>query len=230
MRFVDHYDTLFFDMNGTFMFGHDRLTENEDFFSTYRRLGGLRLNSEEVRNHVQQICACLRRDYDDPTRFDSFPSLLDAAASYSELQGQDAKDIAGVIAAHELGTVPRWAAETLRALSDTHSLVLVTNVWAPADTWTPELQRCGLSSVFRHQVFSSSLGVVKPSPRIFHAALKLASVSPQSALFIGDSLERDIIPAKEIGFGTALIAPSQQSTVADVTIRFIQELLQHNDA
>src|SRR5688572_12977403 len=109
MRFVDQFQAIFFDMNGTFMFGHDRLGADEDFFATYKSFGGARLTSGEVQDRVLRICAGLTRDYSDPARFDAFPTLLEAVVIYGQLDGQDAQDIANVIAAHEVGQVPVWA-------------------------------------------------------------------------------------------------------------------------
>ena len=114
MRFVDRFQALFFDMNGTFMFDHDRLGRGEDFFATYRKIGGHRLVDHEVRELVLRTCDSLRRDYDDPACFESFPSLLDAVTNYSGLHGANAQDIASVIAAHEGGQVASWAARGFR--------------------------------------------------------------------------------------------------------------------
>lgn len=46
---------------------------------------------------------------------------------------------------------------------------------------------------------SSVLGVGKPDPAIFRIALKTLCVAPQEAVFIGDSYDRDVIPAREVG-------------------------------
>ena len=45
VRFIDQFSVLLLDMNGTFMFGEDRFGEGEDFYRTYRALGGRRLVS-----------------------------------------------------------------------------------------------------------------------------------------------------------------------------------------
>ena len=147
MRFVDKFQALFFDMNGTFMFDHDRLGSGEDFFATYRKIGGHRLAAGEVQELVRRTCDALRRDYDDPACFDSFPSVLDAVATHCGLHGADAQDIANVIAAHEVGQVPSWAARTLQALATTHPLALVSNVWAPQEAWHDVLTQSGVSQV-----------------------------------------------------------------------------------
>jgi putative hydrolase of the HAD superfamily len=227
MRFVDHFQAIFFDMNGTFMFGHDRLGSDQDFFATYRNLGGGRLTSDEVQDRVLRICGCLQRDYNNPAYFECFPKLLEAVSIYGQFDGQDALDIANVIAAHEVGQVPSWAATTLQTLSATHPLAVVSNVWAPAEAWTNEFARSGLVHVFRCRVFSSSIGAVKPSPRVFWTALEQMGVEPSRALFVGDSIERDIQPARKLGFSTVFVGPGNQNTGADLTVSSIAELMAH---
>jgi FMN phosphatase YigB (HAD superfamily) len=227
MRFVDHFQAIFFDMNGTFMFGHDRLGNDQDFFATYRGLGGRRLTSHEVQDRVLQICARLQCDYNDPRRFDSFPTLLEAVSIYGQLDGEDALDISNVIAAHEVGQVPSWAATTLQTLCATHPLAVVTNVWAPEQTWNNEFARGGLSHVFRCRIFSSSVGAVKPSARLFLTALEQMGVEPLQALFVGDSIERDIHPANKLGFSTVFVGPENQNSGADLAVPSIAELTTH---
>lgn len=50
--------------------------------------------------------------------------------------------------------------------------------------------------------FSYSLRVGKPKREIFEAALKVMNVEPYEAVMIGDSLDKDIKPALEIGMRT----------------------------
>ena len=126
--------------------------------------------------------------------------------------------------------MPSWAARTLQALATTHRLALVSNVWAPQEAWRDVLAQSGVSQVFQHQTFSSSIGVVKPSPRLFRAALHAMNVDPAAALFIGDSIDRDIRPAKQLGFSTVLVGPNDQIPEADLVVSSIAELLHHRDA
>ena len=150
--------------------------------------------------------------------------------TYGGLHGVDAQEIANVVAAHEVGEVPSWAARTLQALATTHPLALVTNVWAPQEAWREVLARSGVSQVFQHQALSSSIGVVKPSPRLFLMALHAMNVDPTAALFIGDSVERDIRPAKQLGFSTELVGSNDRDAAADLVVNSIAELLQQGDA
>ena len=229
-RIVERFAAIFFDLNGTFMFGHDRFGAQEDFFATYRSLGANRLTSRDVRDRVLRVCADLIRDYNDPERFDSFPTLLEAVSRYGGLEGQDAQDICDVIAAHEVGRIPAWAATTLQTLSATHPLAVVSNVWAPAEAYDDEFERSGLSGVFRSRIFSSSLRAIKPSPRVFLAALEQMSADPAHSLFVGDSMERDIWPASKLGFSTVLVGSRSANEGADFVVASIAELLRSGES
>jgi len=62
-----------------------------------------------------------------------------------------------------------------------------------------ELRMFGLAPFFKAVVFSSDVGCKKPDDRIFQVALRRIGVEPEEALFIGDSMTNDIIPAQRLG-------------------------------
>ena len=51
-------------------------------------------------------------------------------------------------------------------------------------------------------IASAEEGVEKPNPRIFQIALERANCLPENAVMVGDRLDNDIIPAKELGMKT----------------------------
>lgn len=226
LRFVDAFRAILFDMNGTFMFGHDRLNASEDFHATYQALGGSRLTAEAVHASVLACCAGFSHDYADAMLVDAFPSLETSVCRHGGLQArQDVQEIAAVIAHHEVGHVPPWASDTVIRLSRTHAVGVVSNVWAPSSCWRAELARSGVAAVFRCSVFSSDFGSIKPSPRLFLESLHALDLEPGDVLFVGDSLERDIQPAKALGMGTAWVAPAGEHASADVRVASIVDLL-----
>src|SRR3954469_11525308 len=77
MRFLDQFTVLLLDMNGTFVFGHDRLGPDQDYFATYARVGGRNLDRASVGRIVNGAIEALWRAYDDPERFDDFPSVAE---------------------------------------------------------------------------------------------------------------------------------------------------------
>lgn len=76
---------------------------------------------------------------------------------------------------------------------------------------------------------SAVVGLRKPDTRFFAAALERLDVAADQAAFVGDSLERDMRPAKALGMKTVwlcddLEAPCTESNLVDVTIRSLADL------
>lgn len=224
-RFVDEFRAICFDVNGTIMFGGDRLDEGQDFFRTYTQLGGGRLAADHVHFAVRETCRFLSRTYEDPVCVDSFPSVAEAISSCTHLAKEEVALIERVISIHEIGAIPDWAAQAIKVLSQTHTIAIVSNIWSPSLLWREELARTELIDVCRFAVFSSEIGSIKPSQQIFARALEALSLRADQVLFVGDSLERDIRPAKALGMGTALISAQEFDKSADVRIESIAELL-----
>jgi len=70
---------------------------------------------------------------------------------------------------------------------------------------------------FIHGIFDSAVvGLKKPDPRFFeHALARLGIVRPQDAAFVGDSFERDMLPAKSVGMITFWLLGDQRKTAPD---------------
>lgn len=224
MRFVDCFAAIAFDMNGTFMFGHDRLGEDEDFAATYRALGGTRLSAADVQRAVRAAVDGLARDYADPSGCERFPSLREGIVRYAGVGEADLDEIERVIALHERGTIPEAEAAALIALSRTHRLCVVSNLWAHPHDWDGEFARAELDHAFEFRLFSSVSGSIKPSPMLFRQALAHFDLPPARVLFVGDSLERDIRPAKALGMGTVWVSPEGNDIAADRRIGSIDAL------
>ncbi len=75
-------------------------------------------------------------------------------------------------------------------------LGLVSNFYGNLTAVCRELD---LDSFFRVIVDSTVVGVRKPHPGIFAVALEQLHVVPLDTLVVGDSYDRDIVPAKSIG-------------------------------
>lgn len=80
---------------------------------------------------------------------------------------------------------------------------------------------------------SAELGFAKPEPAVFEKALEMAGCSLPEAVMIGDRLDNDIVPAKEIGMNTVWYRSGLSSCqsrdlgkgIADVIIDSLGELL-----
>jgi putative hydrolase of the HAD superfamily len=68
------------------------------------------------------------------------------------------------------------------------------------------LQKHKLNPFFEQILISAEMGIRKPHPSIFKAALDHFSVSANQALMVGDTLSMDIQGAKNVGLYTAWIS------------------------
>jgi FMN phosphatase YigB (HAD superfamily) len=93
----------------------------------------------------------------------------------------------------------------LRELARTHRIGLVSDIWAPAGRLRAYLSKTGLGSLFSAVVISSEEGAVKPSPRVFRTAMDRLGCQSSSAVFVGDSLKRDVVGAQACGMATVWI-------------------------
>lgn len=77
-------------------------------------------------------------------------------------------------------------------------------------------ERCGLEGIFQFVVFSQDHGVEKPDPEIYRIALKKAGCSKEELLHVGDSLENDVIGAKNAGIKSIWLNRNQDKTSPEI--------------
>lgn len=95
------------------------------------------------------------------------------------------------------------------------------------------LRKTGLSEFFDYVISYDMTGAKKPAPDAFLLALKKLGTLPSETLLIGDSIRRDIAPAKELGMITAYAAYGDRNirsrdppdVRADIVLRDIRELV-----
>lgn len=93
----------------------------------------------------------------------------------------------------------REAEEVLRKLHDKYKIGIIAN----QNPGTRErLEAWGLLKYIDLIVASAEEGVAKPDRRIFNIALERAGVAPEDTFMIGDRIDNDILPAKNIGMKT----------------------------
>jgi putative hydrolase of the HAD superfamily len=113
------------------------------------------------------------------------------------------------------------AAPALRELRERGLGLVVVSNW---DSSLPDvLERAGLGGLVDAVVSSASAGAVKPDPAIFAAGLEAAGVDAPRALFVGDSLERDVEGARAAGM-RALLLDRAGVSAARPAIRSLAEL------
>jgi len=100
-------------------------------------------------------------------------------------------------------------ARTREALARLRSAGLRLGVVSNSDGRVEEaLRAAGLSDYFDVVIDSSLVGVEKPDPRIFQAALDALAVRPDESLYVGDVYEVDVVGARAAGIEAVLLTPS----------------------
>lgn len=61
------------------------------------------------------------------------------------------------------------------------------------------LKQYGIDQYMECVVMSSAVGIRKPDPRIFLLGVEALGLKPEEVMVVGDSLDKDIIPAREAG-------------------------------
>lgn len=94
------------------------------------------------------------------------------------------------------------ARPVLEALSERYPMILVSNFYGNVDE---VLRAYDLRKYFRGIIESAVVGVRKPNPTIFRLGVVALGLEPQQILVVGDSLRKDILPARSLGCHTAWI-------------------------
>lgn len=89
--------------------------------------------------------------------------------------------------------------ETLKALRRRFRIGVVSNFYGNLDRI---LQEAGMMKMIDSITDSSQVGIFKPQPGIFEAALRALGVPPAAAVMVGDSPEKDCVPAHRLGLTT----------------------------
>ena len=120
--------------------------------------------------------------------------------------------------------------KTLRTLCDKgYQLGVIANQEPGAKD---RLDAWGLGRYFSVIASSAELGVSKPDREIFLHALAMADCRPENAIMVGDRLDNDIRPAKELGMKTIRIKkglavymkPSCAAEIPDYTVSCLSEI------
>ena len=99
----------------------------------------------------------------------------------------------------------------LEKLHTKYPMVLVTNFYGNMHT---VLKEFGLDHLFKDVIESAVVGVRKPDPAIFRLGVEALGLDPTETVMIGDSFEKDIIPAESIGCHTIQIS-NKKSTIGE---------------
>jgi putative hydrolase of the HAD superfamily len=120
-------------------------------------------------------------------------------------------------ASHSSRVVPlEGAVETVERLARAGvpcALVCDTGL-TPGRVVREHLARLGLIPGLRAQLFSDEVGVPKPNPRIFHAALGALGVRAAGAVHVGDLRRTDVAGARGVGMTSVRLSAAHDDAVA----------------
>jgi len=207
-RYIDRYDVLLLDMGETFMFDVDRFEANDDLEGTYKHLGGNLLSDKELNKILFALFKQFVEDSHKEELYENFPSLAEYLKMFplsASLPAAELDLLEKVFTLHEIGTIPDEYADTIKKLHQTHQLGIISDIWAKSPTFYRRLEQAGIRDLFKVIVFSSDIGIIKPSPKIFSAAMEKINTDISKVVYIGDSLRRDIVGAKNFGMSSIWI-------------------------
>ena len=78
-------------------------------------------------------------------------------------------------------------------------MVLVSNFYGNIHC---VLREMGMEGIFQEVIESAVVGVRKPDPQIFMLGCKALQMEPAEVTVVGDSYDKDIVPAHSIGCQT----------------------------
>lgn len=119
--------------------------------------------------------------------------------------------------------------EVLLKLKESHPLVLVSNFYGNLNV---VLEEMGLNGIFDKVIESAVVGVRKPDPEIYQMGIDALGMSPDDIVSVGDSFEKDIVPAKKVGLHTVWLKGEQwddtphDESVPDRIITNLRELIE----
>ena len=117
------------------------------------------------------------------------------------------------------------SARILERLARHYRLGIVSNFYGNLEAI------CDETGIGRHTgvvVDSARVGFEKPDPRIFEAALAALAATPDSAIFVGDSLTRDMEGARRLGMRHVYVKPGETAACCpqDRVIGSVADLLE----
>lgn len=116
----------------------------------------------------------------------------------------------------------------LEALAGNHELVLVSNFYGNLNVVLEEFH---LDGIFKKVVESAVVDVRKPDPAIYQLGIDTLGLQPSEIVAVGDSFDKDIVPAKEVGLRTVWLKGEQwddtphDETVPDRIITSLKQLI-----
>lgn len=111
----------------------------------------------------------------------------------------------------------------LEKLTSHYQLGIISNFSGNLEVILKEFK---LDHYFTFVLDSYHVGFSKPNPEIFKLAISKTNCPSNKLVFIGDNIDRDIMPAKNLGMKTILISDKETTSPADYTLSTLSSLLE----
>lgn len=115
--------------------------------------------------------------------------------------------------------------KALNIFDNLYKIAVVSNFYGNLNVILKELQ---LFDFFDVTIDSKIENIRKPNPQIYLLAANRLGLQPKDCIFVGDSYTQDIVPSKDLGFGTIMIRKKEDDlsayTKADLIIKSVEKL------
>jgi putative hydrolase of the HAD superfamily len=210
-RLLDGKRAVFFDVGHTLITPHPSL---EEVIKEILEKEGIEVSLDSLRETAPLVDAYYNELYE--RNGDVWASKEGAIWLWKELYGFWMKKVGlgekayklGEKIYHAFGTGDKWRpfADVIQVLDELRRRRVVIGIISNWDERLSQiLSDIELSLFFNFILASAEVGMAKPDKRIFHTALKLAGVSPQEAIHVGDHLLADIEGPLKVGISPVLI-------------------------
>lgn len=218
-------DTLLFDFGGTLDApGVHWLTR---FYQLYPQ-SGLEVAPERIKEAFYWADAQLMA-HPEITTLQFLPLMLEHASLQLRYLGLPSQPYQRLLAEgfwRAAMTALHDSVRVLTILRQRYTLGIISNFYGNVATLC---QECGLAALCDVIIDSAQVGVSKPERRIFTLALEQLGCAPHTAVYVGDSFERDVIGAKTAGLHTIWLRgleprPCPDPSLVNATITTLKEL------
>ena len=171
--------------------------------------GGPPERAADLRGEIERRVTELTADPDDHAELVYEEVVAGALAAVGTSPGPELLRTAieaqhrGWLGARRLHPKAHWLLQEVRARG--LRIGIVSNTFDPPDLLHADLVSDGVTERVDAIVFSSELGLRKPAPEIYRAALDALDVEPANALFVGDRVREDVQGPAALGMRTCLV-------------------------
>ncbi len=202
---------IYFDLDGTL------ITYGKDFHDLFEAAMGFQVDKEVHEYRTEQLLGNIKEMKEKPYR-----NALEKVEEKYEL-GIDPEKAAERRIETELDSVQphQELVNVLKKLSENHKIGILTN--GVGEVQRKKIEKLGIEEHVDEIIISNPEGVRKPDPKIFQLAKE--RLNAENYIYIGDTYEEDILPAKEQGFKTIYVSGEKEADLQAQSPEKVAEIL-----